>query len=212
MNGGPHVALLGDSIFDNRAYTDGEPDVAAHLRSLIAPSWHVTLCAVDGATTQSLAPQLRRVPSDASHVVLAVGGNDALRNTDLLDRPVRSTAETLALLHDRVEAFRQDYAAALEAVLRLQRITVVCTIYNGALEPPRAELARVALTTFNDVIISAAVERHLDVIELRSICTEPGDYANPIEPSGRGGRKIAMAIARAIEALPHDRPSRIIGS
>lgn len=116
----------------------------------------------------------------------------------------------VALVGDRLERFRGDYARALDAVRRLERLTAVCTIYNGQLDPARAVLARVALATFNDVIIAAAVERRLDIIELRAICTEPGDYANLIEPSGRGGRKIAQAIARCIGAVDQGpRPSRI---
>jgi hypothetical protein len=38
----------------------------------------------------------------------------------------------------------------------------------------------------------------LPAIDLRLVCTEPADYANPIEPSGRGGLKIAGAIARSL--------------
>jgi len=43
-----------------------------------------------------------------------------------------------------------------------------------------------------------AFERGLQIIDLRLICTEPADYANPIEPSGCGGRKISGAIARSL--------------
>ncbi len=32
------------------------------------------------------------------------------------------------------------------------------------------------------------------MLDLRLICTEDADYANPIEPSSRGGAKIAAAI------------------
>ena len=55
-----HVALLGDSIFDNAAYTSGAPDVVTHLRRLLPPGWQATLCAVDGATTTDLDAQLAR--------------------------------------------------------------------------------------------------------------------------------------------------------
>ena len=44
------------------------------------------------------------------------------------------------------------------------------------------------------------------VIELRAVCRDPEDYANPIEPSGRGGLKIARAIAEAANAAPLERP------
>jgi hypothetical protein len=40
------------------------------------------------------------------------------------------------------------------------------------------------------------------VIDLRLVCTEPADYANEIEPSGPGGRKIAAAVARSVGAAP----------
>jgi hypothetical protein len=62
--------------------------------------------------------------------------------------------------------------------------------------------AATALAVFNDAILRAAVEHRVDVIELRLVCTEPADYANPIEPSVRGGAKIARAIAGAVGAVP----------
>jgi len=85
--------------------------------------------------------------------------------------------------------------------MTLERRTAICTVYDGALEPERATIARVALALFNDVILRTAVDLRLDALELRSICTKPGDYANPIEPSGEGGLKIARAISRLVGAL-----------
>jgi len=41
-------------------------------------------------------------------------------------------------------------------------------------------------------------ERGLPVIDLRLLCREPVDYANPIEPSSVGGAKIAQAIVAAV--------------
>jgi hypothetical protein len=78
----------------------------------------------------------------------------------------------------------------------------VCTIYNGNLPDRRqAALARVALMMFNDVILRIAFEHRASVIDLRLVCSEPADYANPIEPSGRGGLKIAGAVARITGAV-----------
>ena len=92
-----HVALLGDSIFDNRSYTRGEPDVVAHLRALLPGGRRASLFAVDGSVSDDLAEQLPRVSTDITHLVISVGGNDALRYSDLLQRPVSSTAEALRL-------------------------------------------------------------------------------------------------------------------
>ncbi|WP_438038023.1 SGNH/GDSL hydrolase family protein [Sorangium sp. So ce128] len=193
------VVLLGDSIFDNGSYTNGEPDVASHLRALL-PSWRVTLCAVDGTTTSDIGPQLDRMPKDATHVLLSLGGNDALSNADILGLPVRSTAEALDMFRERVDAFEQSYSWALEAVVALGRPATVCTIYNGNLAPGEAERARIALMTFNDVILRQAFSRALDVVDLRLVCSEVGDFANAIEPSGAGGLKIAQALVRALGA------------
>src|SRR5256714_1947673 len=155
-----HIALLGDSIFDNRAYTGGEPDVVSHLRAALPTPWRATLVAVDGSTTSSIRAQVARVPADAAHVVVAVGGNDALGHQDLLAAPVRSSAETLAMFATRLREFESDYRRAIDLVVALRRTTILCTVYNGNLEEPRATLARVGLTTFNDVILRTAFEQH----------------------------------------------------
>jgi hypothetical protein len=209
-----HVVLLGDSIFDNGAYTGGDPDVITHLRHVLreaasATTWKATLAAVDGATTDRLRSQLTRVPVDATHLVVAIGGNDALQNSDLLSTRVRSTAEALTLFADRLAPFEASYRAAIGEVVALGRPVTVCTVYNGALAPDQATVARIGLTLFNDVILRVAFELRLGVIELRTICDERSDYANPIEPSGQGGLKIARAIARAIGALRDDAASRV---
>lgn len=192
-----HLALIGDSVFDNGAYTGGEPDVATHLRALL-PAWTVTLCAVDGSTTGDVAEQLARVSDDVTHVVVSLGGNDALMNADLLNLPVRSTAAALDLFRDRLEQFERSYGHAVEAVLGLQRHTTICTIYNADLPEPDGDRARTALMMFNDVVLRTALRFSLNAIELRLVCSDAADFANAIEPSGAGGRKIAAAIALAL--------------
>jgi len=202
-----HIALLGDSIFDNRAYIGGAPDVVAHLRAELPAPWRATLCAVDGSTTGDLARQLGNVPVDASHLVISIGGNDAILNSDLLGLPVGSTAEALVLFGDRIRQFESSYRSAIDDALALQRHTTVCTVYNGNLDAPQAPVVRVALMMFNDVILRIAIERRLAVIDLRLVCSSAADYANPIEPSSDGGRKIAAAIARSVlgEQMSHAR-------
>ena len=79
-----HVVLLGDSIFDNAAYTAGAPAVVDHLRAALAATWKATLLAVDRDTTEMVAVRLRGLPADAEYLVVSVGGNDALRHIHLL--------------------------------------------------------------------------------------------------------------------------------
>jgi hypothetical protein len=207
----PLIALLGDSIFDNATYTAGAPDVVSHLRGLLPPGWRATLLAVDGSTTANLAAQVAEVDADVTHIVVSMGGNDALMNSDVLNLPVGSTAEALALFGKRIDAFKASYVSALDGILALGRRTTVCTIYEGNLDRAWAPLARVALTMFNDVILRVAVERAIDVIDLRLVCTDVADYANPIEPSDAGGKKIAGAIAAAVGARDGRAGSRVFG-
>jgi hypothetical protein len=201
----PHIVLLGDSIFDNAAYVAGGPDVVTHLRGMLPEGWDATLLAVDGADTGGVARQLGRLPADATHLVVSAGGNDALGHTGLLDRRASSSQQVLGWLADAAEEFERGYARMLESLLEPGLPLTLCTIYNGNLGAPVQRLATTALAVFNDVILRHAAANRLRVIELRQVCTEPGDYANPIEPSVTGGRKIAAAIIRELAGVPpHD--------
>ena len=148
----------------------------------------------------SFQAQLKRVPADATHLVISIGGNDALGYVDLLSKRVDNSGAALALFAAPLDRFTLDYEEALSAAIALRKPVIVCTIYNGNLERSVATAARIALALFNDVIQRAANHHGVPVIELRSICVEAGDYANPIEPSGPGGLKIARAIASAISS------------
>jgi len=195
----PHLVLLGDSIFDNAAYTAGGPDVVTQVRGQLPPGWSATLAAVDGSQAVDVATQLATLPAGATHLVLSVGGNDALMASGLLDEPVYSSADALRLVGASVREFEGRYRAAVAGCLAQGLPLVVCTIYNGNFpDPDYRERVVVALTAFNDAIVRTASSHGLDVIDLRAVCDLPQDYANPIEPSSVGGAKIARAIARVV--------------
>jgi GDSL-like lipase/acylhydrolase family protein len=194
-----HIVLLGDSIFDNGAYTRGGPDVITQLRHLLPPGWSGTLLAVDGDRIGDVARQAARIPADATHLVVSVGGNDALAHSDLLDQPARSAAEVLGLLADAAEAFERGYRRLLTLLLERRLPVTICTIYNGSFPDPQFQrIASTALCVFNDPIVRLAFQHTLGIVDLRLVCSEPGDYANPIEPSSVGGGKIARAILNTI--------------
>lgn len=194
-----HVVLLGDSIFANAAYVAGGPDVITQLRGYLPAGSRATLLAVDGAVTGSIRSQLGRLPADASHLVVSIGGNDALGQAGILEEQARSVAEVLDRLAGIRERFALAYQTMLEGVLDRRLPTALCTIYDGRLPQPRGRLATTALTLFNDTITREAFERDLPLIDLRLICDEDADYANSIEPSVQGGRKIAGAVAGLVD-------------
>jgi hypothetical protein len=191
----PHVVLIGDSILDNAAYTRGGPDVVTQVRDLLPPGWEATLLAVDGSTTDHVADQIGRLPKQATHLVLSVGGNNALMHLQILQAPVSSMTESIEALADVAVDFETRYRAAVAACLDADLPLAVCTIYNGCFDDQSFQrIASTTLTVFNDAIIRVAVEHSLPVIDLRAVCVTSDDYANPIEPSSVGGAKIARVI------------------
>ena len=186
-----HLALLGDSIFDNAQYTSGGPDVASQVRKLLPSDWEVSLLAVDGSTTANIPDQVQRLPKEATHLVLSVGGNNALTEASRL-------GISFFGFPDVPEG---QYRSAVDSCLRPGLPLGVCTIYNGCFpDKSYQRIASLALAVFNDVILRVAIDRGLPVIDLRLICTHPTDYANPIEPSSIGGEKIAKVIASLVTA------------
>jgi hypothetical protein len=193
-----HIVLLGDSILDNAAYVEDGPALIDQLKAKLPKGWKATLRAVDGSTTADIKTQLLQLPSDTSHLMISVGGNNALLRLEFLQERASSVAEVMARLAQLGEEFQNSYHSMLQKALVHKKPTILCTIYYPQFAEPYQTMAIVALTVFNDVILRAAFAAGLPVIDLRLLCNEPADYANPIEPSEIGGEKIAAAIARIV--------------
>ena len=206
----PHLVLLGDSIFDNAVYVPGHPAVIEQVRSALPRDWRATLLAVDGNIAIDVVRHLEKLPTDATHLAVSAGGNNALIASDILAQPAKSVS---AVLHDiaNIQAeFRREYREMLSAVLDRRVPTLVCTIYDAI--PGLEDDALAALTLFNDVILREAIAAGIPVLDLRLLCDKPSDYSSlsPIEPSHVGGRKIAEALARIITTHDFRRPESVI--
>jgi hypothetical protein len=194
-----HIVLLGDSVFDNRAYVGSDPDVRTQLQNALSPDDRVTLIAIDGSVIESIFAQLKKLPADATHLVIAVGGNNLLSQMHLLAEPTGSAGDAFEKITRVMTVFRQTYHHMLETVLDRRLPTLLCTMYNPRFPDPLfRQVTMTALGVFNDVIVQEAALTGLPVIDLRLVCTEEGDFANPIEPSAKGGEKITAAIRRVI--------------
>ena len=191
-----NVVLLGDLIFDNQAYVGDGPDVIKQLGEALPSGGTATLVARDGSTTADIAGQLAAMPKDATHLVVSVGGNNALQEKGLIEESARSVAEVLDKLAKIKAAFRKSYAAMLDGVLARKLPTAICTIYEAHYpDPTTRAIAAAGLSVFNDVISREAFARGLPVLDLRLIVKTTPTDANDIEPSVQGGAKIARAIA-----------------
>jgi hypothetical protein len=196
-----HVLLLGDSSLDNGAYVGGGPDVLRQVLDLLGDSGRAALHARDGSVIADVRSQLEWRPSGTTHIVVSIGGNDALLHSGVLEEGARSVADALARLAAIRDDFQQSYAQMLDRVMAVGLPTAVCTIYEPRFpEPQRRRVAAVALTILNDVITREAFARGATLIDLRLVCGRDEDFANPIEPSSTGGAKIARAIAKFVDA------------
>jgi hypothetical protein len=176
--------------------------VIDQLRQAIPRGWRASLLAVDGHITADVANQLKNVPSDATHLVVSAGGNDALGESRILSETARTVGEAFGLFHLVRARFRDSYRALLRALCAHEKPAAVCTVYDAI--PGLGQSEQAALALFNEVILREAFSAGLPVIDLRLVCDQAADYSNvsPIEPSAAGGAKIARVIAEV--ATTHD--------
>jgi hypothetical protein len=205
-----HVALVGDSIFDNAAYVPGEPALAKQLDERLPKGWQVTLLAKDGAIALDVAAQVKKLPADITHLMVSAGGNDALENIGILEETTLTVAQGFERLAAAQNRFRHEYSAMLDALTALGRPVGVCTVYDSV--PGLPLEAAAGLAVFNDVILSQAFARGLPVLDLRRVCTDGRDYSelSPIEPSAIGGAKIALALSYLLGSHDFSRTESVV--
>ncbi len=217
-----HIVLLGDSIFDNSPYVDpGELDVPNQLRTLVKGDCKVTHLAVDGHVISDIRNQLRSLPSDATHLFVTVGGNDGLGHLSIFNEPVDTIGDALQKMFLIGENFKKEYSSMLDNVLTYKLPTTVCNIYyprffSNSLErvvsylpmmvdgEKLQQMTMAAETIFNDIIMFEVFKRNLPLIDLRILCNDDKDFANPIEPSCIGGLKIAKVINKIVDVHSFD--------
>jgi lysophospholipase L1-like esterase len=193
-----HVVLLGDSIFDNARYVPDRLPVIEQLRRALPRGWQSTLLAVNGHVTEDVSTQLRRLPTDATHLVISAGGNDALGESSILSEPACTVGEALGLMSEVQARFRESYRKMLVALLAVGKPATVCTVYDEI--PGLGPAEKAALAGFNEIILREAFSVSVPLIDLRLICNRPSDYSHvsPIEPSAVGGAKIVRVIAEVV--------------
>ena len=213
-----HIVLCGDSIFDNGSYVRGEPDVAEQVREQL-PDSKVTLLAIDGNVTKDVKDQLNNLPKDATHIFISIGGNDGYNRMDVFDESANTIGDAMEPLYEMRNEFEIDYNKMLKNVLSYGVPTTLCSIYYPRYEElglgrmreyfggktnrvPIHKMAMVGLSIYNDIITKEAFQAGLPLIDLRVLCNDDKDFANPIEPSVIGGKKIAGAIREVVST--HD--------
>ena len=210
-----HIVLCGDSIIDNGSYVNqGEPDVHQQVKDLM-PDSKVTLLAVDGNVTKDIEDQMNNLPKDATHIFISIGGNDGYDRMNIFDESTNTIGDAMSPLYEMRNEFEIDYNKMLKNVLSYEIPTTLCSIYYPRFDKsdnegrrnylggknnqvPIKKMAMVGLSMYNDIITKEAFQVGLPLIDLRVLCNDDKDFANPIEPSAIGGEKIATAIKEIV--------------
>ena len=194
------LVLLGDSTIDNKVYVEpGKLSVKEHLDSLV--DYEVLQIALDGAITDDvLNNQIDLIPTDTTHILLSIGGNDLLQEIDFLYQDLMYTPKRLL---ETVIGLLSPVAENYETIVKqlsTNRAKLLCaTVYEGNLVgsvefDSISNSSKAMVSLLNDSIFRICDEHNLDTLDLRNIFVSPEDYANPIEPSHQGGLKFAKKI------------------
>ena len=201
------VCLLGDSIIDNKVYVGrNELSVKEHLEAMSESMFNQI--AVDGHTTKDVLNfQLNQLPKISTHKVLSIGGNDLLQQISFLkNKDALTTKEVMEQAVCKLAPIKKRYRTIVEKLSQENSKLLLCTVYEGNLTNDLfyrdiAFASQAMVSMLNDVIFSTAATFNVDVLELRNIFTTPEDYANPIEPSHIGGKKLASRIIEWIRSV-----------
>ena len=111
--------------------------------------------------------------------------------------------QALETLIPYIKKFEKEYDFLLS---RLHKLSLCFTVYNPAFMyyddfgylSNYQKACEVTINIFNDIIQRLVKKRGLSLLELRYLMTDKSDFANSIEPSHKGGNKIAYSISKWI--------------
>lgn len=193
------IALMGDSIFDNRMYVKRGYSVIEQFNQMPDTDWKAELLAVDGNVTKNVVTQCQKISAETTHLIISVGGNDALSCLNIFEKPASSVNEVMELLTVIKDQFQSDYKEMIDALIKTNKKLAVCTVYDTI--PGIEKRVLTALALFNEVILKEAFRHKIPVIDLRLIFNNNEDYSSlsPIEPSEIGGEKLVAVILQCLE-------------
>lgn len=205
-----HIVLFGDAMGDlQRVQQERGP---GGLESRLMPNdpdpWKLTLLSADRVVRRSPTTE---IPSDATHIVISIEGNRAIKSSGLLEGAPESYEEALSRLSYAADEFDREIRSLIEAAKASGLPAVICIMFPPHYaEPVYQRAATTALAIFNDRIILRAAEAQMPMVDLRGVCREVEDYANESQLSGTGLRKAAALIWRALqETAVHGPGTRI---
>lgn len=188
------VYLIGDSIIKNDLYVSRGRSVEYFVNAILKSNKkevNVSNLAIDNSCINDIYDQLRFIPEDSSRdsvIFLSVGGNDILKryvymyNTDFMSLP-----NLFKKYKELVERIKRQFPTHKLIVMNLYYPP------NKQIFYPFYPLIKEWNKCMDDM--DDSVSR---IIRIDETMTEKEDFIDNIEPSERGGEKIANLIAANI--------------
>ena len=185
-----NIVLLGDSILNNSVYTFPKDSVPSLISQQLEKSPEKTLynLAKDGATINDCVNQLDAFPFELNNpetsVFISAGGNDILNGR-------RTETEKI----DKLFAKYMDFIKSVKTKLNKTNIVLLKLYYPVK---PSYKKYYPAVTQWNQLLVKNSSAFGYKLLETDKLIILEEDIVYDIEPSAKGGKKIASAVMRLI--------------
>ena len=187
INGNKTIVLLGDSILKNNSYVSNGKGVDNILEERNAK---VVSLAENNSKIVDIYGQINKIPleldSKSSFIFLSSGGNDILsfyvdQNGDTTDTGFLNTM--LAAYKKLVKSIQT----------RMNKCQIVLVDIYYPVSNPFAQYKPI-IEEWNTLISNYALENSFQLLQISNSVTSSDDFTLGIEPSEKGGEKIAQLI------------------
>ena len=185
-----NIVLLGDSILNNSDYTFPKDSVPSLISKQLEKSPEKTLynLAKDGATINDCVNQLKSFPFELNNsetsVFISAGGND------ILNRRRTENAEITKLFTKYM-----DFIKSVKTKLNNTHIILLKLYYPVK---PSYKIYYPAITQWNQLLVKNSSTVGYSLLETDKLIILEEDIVYDIEPSAKGGKKIADAVITLI--------------
>ena len=194
----PKVVLFGDSILNNSRYVPFGKSVGASLQDIYGAGFKTY--AQDGALIHTVYNQVEQygiyndssgeASNDNTHIVISVGGNDML-----------NALNVHALSDEKVDKFASQYESLIKHICTTFPYAYVYLLNVYHPKEERYQKITKYIDKWNESV-SELIEtdelKRVTLVDVDSVVVKEEDFVSEVEPSSKGGKKIAKAVVSKI--------------
>ena len=184
-----NIILIGDSILNNSVYVFENESVPDLIKNKMQPEQLFYNFAKDGATIQNCITNLANIPEDKiaainalktdTSIFVSAGGNDILNS--------RNSESTINALFEKYIKL----ITAIKQTFPLKNIVALNLYYPLK---PSFKMFYPFIKQWNELLEANEEKNGYKLLKIDSIIVESDDIIYDVEPSFKGGKKIAASI------------------